>query len=433
MATPKALTLASMRPVALLALLWLLPAPLPAATADFDGSGIVDFSDFLQFASAFGSHQSVYDLNGDGTVNFGDFVTFASRFGTDGLIFTLRTPFQAAYYTETLAATPLDTSNLQLAIPERDSNLVWDLTVDKSYNAEQWERFDTQWTTLIHYSDQALRDRNITAAQHLHDYFLLLARNDAFYDARECVASETAYHHIGGYQRSLVTAGMAVSYMKLGNFAPATPSEAIEIRDWFERLLSCSRVRGEDLFKAVTDHNRETDEGPHNQIYPALFAWLTCAMVVQDEPVFQDALDHLAQTLTWIDPDGTSRAEVQQKQEQTWHYHVLNANFSVTMAILSELNDRPFIENTDLNRLVDVVLDAAVDSERLFFKQVSGGFDQADALAQTWDWSWVVHLQRYRSDTRIDDLVSTHNGKLLFHQHTGGNPYLWWPELPASE
>ena len=49
--------------------------------ADFDGSGIVDFPDFLGFARAFGSTNLTYDLNDNGIVDFPDFLSFAQSFG----------------------------------------------------------------------------------------------------------------------------------------------------------------------------------------------------------------------------------------------------------------------------------------------------------------------------------------------------------------
>ncbi len=52
-----------------------------AAVADFDGSGVVDFSDFLLFANAFGSSDPRFDLDDDGLVAFSDFVRFAFFFG----------------------------------------------------------------------------------------------------------------------------------------------------------------------------------------------------------------------------------------------------------------------------------------------------------------------------------------------------------------
>ena len=57
-------------------------------TADFDGDGTVGFSDFLQFAGAFGSNRGDagydvrYDLDGNGSVGFSDFLIFAGAFGT---------------------------------------------------------------------------------------------------------------------------------------------------------------------------------------------------------------------------------------------------------------------------------------------------------------------------------------------------------------
>lgn len=58
-------------------------------SADFDGSGLVGFADFILFAGAFGremgsgNYEAKYDLNGDGHVGFGDFVIFAGSFGKE--------------------------------------------------------------------------------------------------------------------------------------------------------------------------------------------------------------------------------------------------------------------------------------------------------------------------------------------------------------
>ena len=54
---------------------------------DFDGDGTVGFSDFVQFASAFGLSQgdegydARFDLDGNGAVGFSDFLIFAGAFG----------------------------------------------------------------------------------------------------------------------------------------------------------------------------------------------------------------------------------------------------------------------------------------------------------------------------------------------------------------
>ena len=55
---------------------------------DFDGDGTVGFSDFLAFASGFGTsrgdsrYDARFDLDGDGAVGFPDFLIFAGAFGS---------------------------------------------------------------------------------------------------------------------------------------------------------------------------------------------------------------------------------------------------------------------------------------------------------------------------------------------------------------
>ncbi|MDE2699403.1 MAG: choice-of-anchor D domain-containing protein [Gemmatimonadota bacterium] len=51
------------------------------AKSDFDGSGMIDFTDFLLFVGAFGSAESEYDIDGSGSVDFPDFLMFVSVFG----------------------------------------------------------------------------------------------------------------------------------------------------------------------------------------------------------------------------------------------------------------------------------------------------------------------------------------------------------------
>ena len=48
---------------------------------DFDGSGTIDFSDFLRFVGAFGTANTTFDLDGSGSVDFPDFLIFVSNFG----------------------------------------------------------------------------------------------------------------------------------------------------------------------------------------------------------------------------------------------------------------------------------------------------------------------------------------------------------------
>lgn len=59
-------------------------------SADFDGDGIVGFSDFLLFVEKFGARQgdekyeAKYDLDDNGEIVFSDFLVFVDSFGTEG-------------------------------------------------------------------------------------------------------------------------------------------------------------------------------------------------------------------------------------------------------------------------------------------------------------------------------------------------------------
>ena len=61
--------------------------PEPGTSADFNGDGSVDFSDFISFAQNFGRSEgdanfdARFDLSGDGSVDFSDFIAFAQQFG----------------------------------------------------------------------------------------------------------------------------------------------------------------------------------------------------------------------------------------------------------------------------------------------------------------------------------------------------------------
>ena len=64
------------------------PEPPPTGgSADFDGNGSVDFSDFIAFAQHFGrsdgddNYDAKFDLNGNDSIDFGDFIAFAQQFG----------------------------------------------------------------------------------------------------------------------------------------------------------------------------------------------------------------------------------------------------------------------------------------------------------------------------------------------------------------
>ena len=63
------------------------PLPVTDSGPDFDGDGVVGFSDFIQFAAKFGLSQGemgydiLFDLDGNGTIGFSDFLILAQEFG----------------------------------------------------------------------------------------------------------------------------------------------------------------------------------------------------------------------------------------------------------------------------------------------------------------------------------------------------------------
>ena len=90
---------------------------VPASPSpDFDGNGVVGFSDFVAFAGIFGTRQgdgkydAAYDLNGDGGIGFEDFVFFASSFGEEanrGPVFTATSPVTRTVDENTPAGQPI--------------------------------------------------------------------------------------------------------------------------------------------------------------------------------------------------------------------------------------------------------------------------------------------------------------------------------------
>ncbi len=86
------------------------------ASPDFDGNGLVGFSDFVAFAGAFGAQRGdgkyveAYDLNNDGTIAFNDFVIFATSFGeaaNRAPAFTAASPVTRSVEENTSAGQPI--------------------------------------------------------------------------------------------------------------------------------------------------------------------------------------------------------------------------------------------------------------------------------------------------------------------------------------
>ena len=92
-----------------------LEAPLPLSP-DFNGSGVVDFADFVLFARVFGTREgdeefdAIYDLNGDEQIVFEDFVILASRFGeaaNHAPVFAAAAPVMRSVLENTSAGQPI--------------------------------------------------------------------------------------------------------------------------------------------------------------------------------------------------------------------------------------------------------------------------------------------------------------------------------------
>ena len=111
-------------------------SPVP----DFDGNGLVDFSDFVAFAGAFGSREgdkeydTKYDQNADGEVGFDDFVKFANSFGETvnrAPVFATTTPVARSMEENTpagravgdpISATDADGDSLTYSLRGRDAD-----------------------------------------------------------------------------------------------------------------------------------------------------------------------------------------------------------------------------------------------------------------------------------------------------------------------
>ena len=171
-------------------------SPLP----DFDGNGIVDFPDFLQFVSKFGSQQgdgkyeAQYDLDGDGTIGFPDFLIFVRSYGDrNPFEFPLRSlhnggnwgtnpqvvemweaagrvgPLVPPDYIEWLKSLHVNWIGIDVSLPHTDS---MDSTVERVY------AHDVDIATYsgeLTYSDDALRQMIREFRAHGFDVYLTLA------------------------------------------------------------------------------------------------------------------------------------------------------------------------------------------------------------------------------------------------------------------
>ncbi len=86
------------------------------SSADFEGSGVVDFPDFVAFTSRFGAvrgdarYEEQYDLDRDGEIAFGDFMVFVGSFGkavNRAPVFTEAMPVTRAMPENTSAGEPI--------------------------------------------------------------------------------------------------------------------------------------------------------------------------------------------------------------------------------------------------------------------------------------------------------------------------------------
>ena len=67
--------------VSVLSLFILGTFAVQAKSSDFNNDGVVDFQDFVSFASSYGSSDAKHDLDKSGTVDLSDFTQFSSDFG----------------------------------------------------------------------------------------------------------------------------------------------------------------------------------------------------------------------------------------------------------------------------------------------------------------------------------------------------------------
>ena len=329
----------------------------------------------------------------------------------------LRPPFPMMTFVGQAAASgALGDMPRQLQIPWRNMD-------DKEFDTEQLERFNAMFFGVVDLSDRAYRDADIAAAMELKELYRELAVGNAFYRDEECNPHGGDEHWRGGYLRSLITNGLAFSYMKIQpSIEERSPADAAAIELWFEVMQQCSRNRAELMIAGTMND----PEGPHNMRYPALSAIMTSSIILDDVATFDWAVSRLRDTLARLRDDGSALSEILHKGASAYHYHMTIVNWVVHMAVMGELNDRSVMGEDGFRHLVELMT-RAHDNPQYFEDETDE--DQLHVLERPWDYGWMVHLRYLRPDPRLEGALQTFRTK-MFHEQTGGDPWLWWEQGP---
>lgn len=118
--------------------------------ADFDGSGTVDFLDFVLFTEAFGESDPAFDLDDGGIVDLADFLIFVSVFGRSAS-------------SSTVLTTPAGTSHDMIVIPNgafemgSDDGEIDELPVHRvtlsTYHIDKFEVTNEQYLAFLKATD----------------------------------------------------------------------------------------------------------------------------------------------------------------------------------------------------------------------------------------------------------------------------------------
>ena len=124
-----------------------------AADCDFDGSGMVDFRDFLAFATAYSSTSAKHDLNDSGQVDFLDFLVFA-RFYGQGVTATRDTTVTLTGDV-TMDFVHIDPGTVTMGSPDSeeerwaDEGPQHEVTISKGFYLGKYEVTQGQWEAVM--------------------------------------------------------------------------------------------------------------------------------------------------------------------------------------------------------------------------------------------------------------------------------------------